>query len=89
MQEIFREKLMLELRAHKKNREVTTGQKKNLKPVRDIKKRNHEFSNSQIHKMKVLHKCQRAFSNPCLIVYYFLFIALKNILSLTFSFYRL
>ena len=29
-----------------------------LQPVRDIKKRNHEFSNSPIHQFK-LHKDQR------------------------------
>ena len=49
---------------------------KNSSDVRDIKKRNHEF--------KVLHKGQRAFKNPFPMVYYFLLINLKNILSLAF-----
>ena len=40
---------------------------------KDIKKRNHEFSNSPIHEFKVLHKGQRSFYNPFLMVHYFLF----------------
>ena len=45
-----------------------------------------ETTNSPIHEFKVLHKGQRAFQNPFLMVYHFLFITLKNILSLAFSF---
>ena len=48
------------------------------------KKRNYQFTNSPIHEFKVLQKGQRAFWNPFLMVYYFLFITLKNILSLDF-----
>ena len=39
-------------------------------PVRDIKKRNNQFTNSPIHQFKVLHKGQRAFQNPFSMVYY-------------------
>ena len=46
------------------------------------KKRNHEFINSPIYEPKVLKKGQR----PFLMVYYFLFITLKNIFILYFSF---
>ena len=60
--------------------------KKKFTNVRDIKTRNHEFTNSPIHEFKVLHRGQRAFSNLFLMVNHFLFITLKNILSLTFSF---
>ena len=46
----------------------------------------NETTNSPILGFKVLHKGQRAFKNPFLIKCYFLFITLKNILSLSFSF---
>ena len=46
----------------------------------------NETTNSPIHKFKKLHKGQRAFLNPFLMVFYFIFITLKNILSLAFSF---
>ena len=49
----------------------------------------NETTNSPIHEFNVLHKGQRAFKKPFLIVYYFLFITLKNILSLALSFLRL
>ena len=42
----------------------------------------NETTNSPIHQFKVLHKEK----NLCLMVYYFLFITWKNILSLAFSF---
>ena len=44
----------------------------------------NETTNSPIHKFKVLHKGQRAYKNPFLIVYHFLFITLKNIIILAF-----
>ena len=43
-----------------------------------------EFSNSSILEFKVLHKSQRVFYNPFLMMYQFLFITLRNILSLIF-----
>ena len=46
----------------------------------------NETTNSPIHEFKVLYKGQRAFQNSFVMVCYFLFIALKNILSLAFSF---
>jgi len=48
----------------------------------------NEATNSPIHEFKVLHKDQRVFQKPFLMVYYFLFKTLKNILSLAFSFER-
>ena len=39
---------------------------------------------SPIHEFKVLHKDQRAFWNPFLMMYYFFFITLKDISSLDF-----
>ena len=53
-------------------------------PVRDIKNRILQFSNCPILEFKVLHKTQRAFKNPFLMVNWFLFITLKAILSLVF-----
>ena len=49
---------------------------------------NHEFNHSPIHKIKVLPwpEGQRAFKTPHLMVYYFLFITLKNIFRLVFHF---
>ena len=44
----------------------------------------NETTNSPIHEFKVLHKGQRAFQTPFLMVYYFLFITLKNILRIVF-----
>ena len=41
-----------------------------------------ETTNSPIHEFKVSHEGQIASQNPCLVVYCFLFINLKNILSL-------
>jgi len=46
----------------------------------------NETTNSPIHEFKVLHKGQSSFQNPFLKVYYYLFINLKPILSLAFSF---
>ena len=46
----------------------------------------NETTNLPIHEFKVMHKGQRAFQNPSLMMYYFLFITLKYILSLAFSF---
>ena len=46
----------------------------------------NKTANSPIHEFKVLHKGQRAFLNPFLMVYYFLFVTLKKILSIAFSF---
>ena len=45
-----------------------------------------EFSNPPILEFKVLHKSQRALQNPFLMVYKFLFITLKNSVSLIFLF---
>ena len=44
----------------------------------------HQKTKPPIHEFKVLHKSQRAFQTPFLVVYYFLFITLKNILSFAF-----
>ena len=46
----------------------------------------NKTTNSPILEFKVLHKGQRAFLNPFLMVYYFLFLTLKNIFSIAFSF---
>ena len=42
------------------------------------KKQNHEFTTLPIHEFKVLQKGQRAFQNPFLMLYYFLFLTLKT-----------
>ena len=49
----------------------------------------NETMKSPIREFKVLQKGQRAFYNPFLKMYYFLFMTLKNILSLAVSFQRL
>ena len=42
-------------------------------------KQNHKFTNSPIQEFKVLHKGQRAFYNPFLMVYFFqIFFTLKT-----------
>ena len=71
-----------------KEKDTLQPSKKYEEPVRDIEKRNHEFSYSLIHKFELLHKCQGAFM-AFIMVYYFLFITLRNIVGLAFSFYRL
>ena len=45
----------------------------------------NQKTKQRIHEIKVLQG-QRAFKNPFYMVYYFIFITLKNILSLDFSF---
>ena len=46
----------------------------------------NETTKSPIHEFKELHKSQRAFQNPFFILYYFLFITVKNNLNIAFSF---
>ena len=46
----------------------------------------NETTNSPIHEFKVLQNGQRGFHNPFLMVYFFIFITLKNISSLACSF---
>ena len=46
----------------------------------------NKTTNSPIHEFKVLQKDQRAFQNPSLMVYYFLFITSKTFKALHFCF---
>ena len=46
----------------------------------------NETTNSPVHEFKVLHTGQRAFENPFLMVYYFLFITSKTFQALPFHF---